>query len=219
MGGLRADGKLGQRSGRMRRFVIIGQTASASGDFRLDDIAGTSGRIDVLLRCVRAALLVSHGVRRAVVVDLVLRGGPGEPRVLRIDGDTSKFLRPDERSLAVLVQKALKADAQGGRSGFVSVRPGVSVRTGGLDEALAEIGDTRLFVLDPDGEDVRTLKDIGGTDAIFVLGDHLGLDAETRVRLKALGASPLRLGPVAIHADDAIAVLTNELDRREAQAP
>ena len=32
----------------MRRFVVIGRTASASPDFSLVDLAGTSGRLDVL---------------------------------------------------------------------------------------------------------------------------------------------------------------------------
>ena len=41
-----------------RRFVVIGQQASASPDFSLLDLPGTSGRLDVLLRCLRAALLV-----------------------------------------------------------------------------------------------------------------------------------------------------------------
>ena len=58
-----------------RRFVVIGQSATASPDFSLVDIAGTSGRLDVLLRCLRAALLVSHGLRRDTVVYLVLLGG------------------------------------------------------------------------------------------------------------------------------------------------
>ena len=68
----------------------------------------TSGRLDVLLRSIRAAFLVSHGLRRDVVVYLVLCAGPRAPRVLRIDGRSAKFLRPDERSLAVLLQKSLR---------------------------------------------------------------------------------------------------------------
>ena len=107
----------------MRRFVLIGQTAAASADFSVEDLPGSSGRLDVLLRCVRAALLVSHGLRRDVQVYLVLRGGVSSPVVLRIDGRTAKFLRPDERSLATLVRKTLLALPAPG-SNFVEVRPG-----------------------------------------------------------------------------------------------
>jgi len=90
-----------------RRFVIVGQKATASPEFSLLDLPGTSGRLDVLLRCLRSALLVSHGLRRDTIVYLVLQGGPEAPRVLRIDGSAIRFVRPDERALALLVQKAL----------------------------------------------------------------------------------------------------------------
>ncbi len=93
----------------VRRFVLIGQTASASGDFSVEDLPGSSGRLDVLLRCVRAALLFSHGLRSNVLVYLVLRGGATAARLVRIDGRTAKFLRPDERSLATLIKKTLQA--------------------------------------------------------------------------------------------------------------
>ena len=94
-----------------RRFVIVGQKATASPEFSLTDIPGTSGRLDVLLRCLRAALLVSHGLRRDTVVYLVLLGGPLAPRVLRVDGRHVRFIRPDERMLAITVQKALARSA------------------------------------------------------------------------------------------------------------
>src|SRR4051812_44596086 len=113
----------------MRRFVVIGQRASASPDFSLLDLPSSSGRLDVLLRCLRAALLVSHGLRRDTVVYLVLLGGPRAPRALRVDGASARFLRPDERSLAILVQRSLAAEVEG--PGFVPVKPGIAVADGG----------------------------------------------------------------------------------------
>jgi tRNA (pseudouridine54-N1)-methyltransferase len=92
-----------------RRFVVIGQKALASPEFLLDDLAGTSGRLDVLVRSLRAALLVSHGVRRDTIVYLVLLGGARAPRTIRIEGAEARFLRPEERSLATLVKKVLAA--------------------------------------------------------------------------------------------------------------
>ncbi|MEO5728597.1 MAG: tRNA (pseudouridine(54)-N(1))-methyltransferase TrmY, partial [Byssovorax sp.] len=44
----------------MRRFIVIGQRATASPDFSLINLPASSGRLDVLLRCLRAALLFSH---------------------------------------------------------------------------------------------------------------------------------------------------------------
>src|SRR3954465_7473050 len=97
----------------MRRFIVIGQKATASPDFSLTNLPASSGRLDVLLRCLRAALLFSHGLRRDTVVYLVLLGGPRAPRTLRIEGASAGYVRPDERALAVMVQKALAASMEG----------------------------------------------------------------------------------------------------------
>jgi tRNA (pseudouridine54-N1)-methyltransferase len=195
----------------MRRFVVIGQKASASPEFSLEDLPGSSGRLDVLLRCVRAALLVSHGVRRDAVIYLVLGGGPRAPRTIRIEGAMSEYLRPDERSLAGAVRSMLGWAED--RPSFSEAKRGVSIARGGLDVVLADVGASVRYVLEAGGRDVRDPSlDLG--DAVFFVGDHLGFDPETRERLASLGARPLSIGPVGVHADDAIAVLSNEIDRR-----
>ncbi|MDP9149997.1 MAG: tRNA (pseudouridine(54)-N(1))-methyltransferase TrmY [Myxococcota bacterium] len=200
----------------MPRFVVIGQKATASDDFLLDDLPGTSGRLDVLLRCLRAALLFSHGLRRDVVVYLVLCGGRGAPRVMRVDGGEARFIRPDERSLATLAKKLLERGA-GVRRGFAEMRPGIAIADGGLDEVIDDLGALTPYVLEESGPDVRDAEHVGRADAVFFVGDHLGFDATTRARLAALGAVRVGVGPVSLHADDAIAILTNEIDRRRAR--
>lgn len=194
-------------SAPLRRYIVVG--GKATGDFRLIDLPGTSGRLDALLRCLRAALLVSHGVRRDATVHLVLGGGEAGPRVMRVEGATVKFLRPDERSLAVLAKKALDAPRTG--EGFTVVRPGVAVADGGLEVALADVGDAPRFLLDERGDDVRGVELPRG--AVFLLGDHLGMPEAVQA---SLGARAVSLGPVSVHAEDAVAVLSNELDRRYA---
>lgn len=178
----------------------------------LDDLPGSSGRIDVLLRCVRAALLTSHGLRSNVRVYLVLRGGPSAPRVLRVDGKTAQFIRPDERSLAVLVKKTLSASPDDLGREFVELRPGVALASGDLDCVTRDIGNAALYVLEEGAPDVRGVR-LQLADAAYVLGDHLGFDQADRERLSSLGATPVSVGPVSLHTDDVIAVLSNELDR------
>lgn len=202
-----------------RRFVVIGREASASGEFLLDDLPGTSGRLDVGLRCVRAAMLVSHGLRRDVVVDLVLGGGPRAPRALRIRGAEVKFLRPDERSLAVLAKKALASHDDDDRPGYFEVKPGIAVARGGLEAVLADLGSGRPYVLEEEGPDVRGLPDLAAGDAVFFLGDPGGFDPGSRASLLALGARPVRVGPVSLHAEDVVVLLNNEIDRRLAASP
>jgi tRNA (pseudouridine54-N1)-methyltransferase len=201
----------------MRRFVIIGRKASASEEFSLDDLPSTSGRLDILLRGVRAALLTSHGLRRDAMVYLVLLGGPRAPRVLRVRGDAAKFIRPDERSLATLAKKTLASRADEGAPGFVDVKPGIAIARGGLEEVLTDAAGAALFLLDEGGEDLRKVEPLGADDSAdlaFFLGDHGGFDAGTRARLDAAGARPVSIGPVPVHADDVVAIVSNELDRR-----
>jgi tRNA (pseudouridine54-N1)-methyltransferase len=200
-----------------RCFVIVLGSAMASPDFSLDDLPGSSGRLDVGLRCLKAGLLISHGVRRDAAVYLVLGGGPRAPRTMRIDGATAQFVRPDERALAGLVKKSLAAESAG--SAFARVRPGIALADGGLEAALDDIGPRPLYVLEENAPDIRSLAGLATALArapgAFVFGDHTGLDTCARALLAARGATAVGLGPVSLHAEDAVAVLWNEIDRCE----
>lgn len=198
----------------LRRFAIIGQKATASDDFILDDLPGTSGRLDILVRCLRPALLASHGIRKDVIVYLVLLGGPRAPRVIRIDGSLVRFIRPDERSLAVLAKKILTRGRDAEAPGFAPIRPGISIASGGLDVVLEDAKGATLWVLEEEALDVRAATELASSDALFVVGDHMGLPEEARATLESLGARAISIGPVSVHADDVVSVLTNELDRR-----
>lgn len=203
----------------MRSFVVIARSADASGAFRLDDLAGSSGRIDAAIRCVQSALLVSQGIRRDAAVYLVLLGGSCAPRTVRLRGATAQYLRADERPIATLLQKALRLAAEAPPAiAFEESRLGVAVVSAGLDAALADLGHARLFLLDERGEDVRCLPraSIEG-DVAFVVGDPRGLDEATREALLARGARLLSVGPVSLHGGDAIALVQGELDRLDAQ--
>jgi tRNA (pseudouridine54-N1)-methyltransferase len=197
----------------VRRFVLIGQTARADADFSLEDLPSTSGRLDVLLRAVRAAFLVSHGLRREVEAYLVLRGGPAGPRTLRIAGQSVKFLRPDERSLAILVKKTLAAAPPTLGPDFEELRPGLAVRQGDVELLGAALGETPRFVLEEGAPDLRGLA-APAADAWFFIGDHLGFDARTRRALTELQCRPISVGPVSLHSDDVVTLIGNELDRR-----
>jgi tRNA (pseudouridine54-N1)-methyltransferase len=194
-----------------RRFVIVGSKARASPDFLLVDIPSTSGRLDVLLRCLRAALLVSHGLRRDTVVYLLLLGDPEAPATLRIDGAAARYLRPDERSLATVIKKALAVLPE--HASFTAVRPGISIARGGIDALLPELTGSALHVLDENGTDLRA-QPLSLEDVTFFLGDHTGFDDATRARLAQLATTSLRVGPQSLHAEDVIGIVHNELDRR-----
>ncbi len=195
----------------MRRFVIVAQKARASADFLLVDIPSTSGRLDVLLRCLRAALLVSHGVRRDTIVYLVLLGDPARPLTLRIDGAASRYLRPDERSLATVIKKAFALPR--GSSAFTEVRAGITMAEGGLETLAGDLAGSTPLVLDEHGDDLRE-EALDADDLTFFLGDHLGFETQALAFVQELGARAVRGGPLTLHSEDVISLVHNELDRR-----
>ncbi len=194
----------------MRRFVIIGHRASSTGDFKLDDVCGGAGRLDVLLRCVNSAFFLSHALRRDVEVHLVLQGGSDAPKTLRFRGDELRYLNPDERSTASLVRNALLKRSEG-----VELRasPGIYVSREGLAQLLERLAaESEIVYLKEDGDDIRDLELAG--DLTFVLGDDRDLSEEEESLLAEHARRSVRLGPHSYHSDHCITLANNELDRR-----
>jgi len=193
----------------MRRFVVIGHRAITSGDFKLDDLAGGTGRLDVLLRCINSAFFLSHDIRRDAEITLILQGAPNPPKSIRLVGSELKYLNPDERSTAALVRNALiQKVAVEERSS-----PGIYISNRKYKDVLTNIPEGEQIVyLREDGQDVRDFdfKD----DVTFVLGDDQDLTPEEEEALLAYGPQVISLGPRSYHADHCITIVNNELDRR-----
>lgn len=161
--------------------------------------------MDVLCRCVTASLFLSHGMRRDVEVFLILLGPPNPPATVLFSGEKVRYLNPDERSSASLIKKALSLPRG---PEFRESTPGVFVRSGGLEELLAEY---RFFLLEESGEDLRKTGTLPGT---CLLSDHLNLTESEQELVRDLPR--ISVGPLPLHADQAITVFLNETDRRTA---
>ena len=193
----------------MRNFVIIGNKAITTPAFSLEDIPGTSGRLDILCRGVTAAFVLSHGIRKDVCVYLVLLGGE-IPKTVQLRGETLRHLNPDERTTAALLKKALAVPAT---PDWASSTSGIFVRTGGLANVLSDLKGAKILCLREDGADIRSISqsDISGNVA-FILGDHMGIAPEEETVIEQAGAVAVSIGPVSLHADHCIALLNWMLD-------
>ncbi|HIH93575.1 TPA: tRNA (pseudouridine(54)-N(1))-methyltransferase TrmY [Methanosarcina acetivorans] len=197
----------------MRDIVIIGHKAKTSGDFSLNDLPGSAGRMDILCRCVSSALFLSFGMRRDVNVHLLLLGEPEPGKIIRFEGLHLRYLNPDERSSGSLIQKALQKTVT---EKDIRSTPGVWVRNGDLNTLLASFEGRTLFYLREDGEDIRGL-DREIRDPVFILGDHMGVTEEEEKQLLEAGAKIISVGPISLHSNHCITLLHNELDRAEAE--
>ena len=197
----------------MRRFIVLGHRAITSADFKLDDLCGSTGRLDILLRCVNSAFFLSHGVRRDVEITLMLLGEPNPPKTIRINGTEVKYLNPDERSTAALIRNALLQKGEGERR----CSPGIYVSERDYQEVLSNISkDSQIFYLKEEGEDIRTVSQLP-EDCTFVLGDDQDLTEAEEEILMSYEPTKVSLGPTSYHADHCITLVNNELDRRGAR--
>jgi tRNA (pseudouridine54-N1)-methyltransferase len=188
----------------VRRFVVCGHEAPLDPDFSLDALTG-AGRLDLLARCVTAGFLLSHGIREAVEVSLVLR----DELTVRFDGRELKQLHPDERSAAALVKTAL--DGKRGAIGAMEATPapGVYVGKRGLAETLDRTDGT-LVELHEDGDPAVDVDP--PADPVFVLSDHRDFTGTEADLLTERADHRIRVGPERLHADHTVTVAHNWLD-------
>lgn len=193
----------------MRAFIVLGHRVPLTPDFSLNDLPGSAGRLDILCRCVTAAFCLSHGIRRDVMVYLVLQN----QIVVRLDGSRLKHLNPDERSTAALLQRALKAFADSThKDQELESTPGIFIASGGLADVLERVQGLVLPVywLHERGAPIRQAQLSRG--AAFVLSDHLEFLPEESAILARFPR--LSVGPLSLHADHCIVIVHNELDLR-----
>jgi tRNA (pseudouridine54-N1)-methyltransferase len=191
-------------------FIVVGHGATTDRTFHLNDLAGATGRLDVLLRCVNSAFMLSNDIRRDVDLYLLLLGPPKPPKVLRFNGLRLKHLNPDERSTASLIRRALGQTV--GRAEIES-SPGVYVSRRGLAGILEDNRGSRIIVLGEDGQDADEL--VFDKNDVIVLGGYEDLTLEEETLLSAmLNTRRVCLGPRSLHAHHCITLVLNRLDRR-----
>lgn len=197
----------------MRYFVITGHKAVSTGDFKLDDIAGGAGRLDILVRCVNSAFFLSHNLRKDVEIYLVMEGGDDAPKTVIFKGEDLRYLNPDERSTASLIRNALMKPVE--KDTEVKSSPGVYVTRMSFSDVLTRLSQRGSFVyLKEDGVDCREYD--FPENPIFVLGDNHDLTEEEENELLTYSPDRICIGPHSLHADHCMIIVHNEADRRSA---
>ena len=197
----------------MRAFVLFASKAVTTHEFRLNDLPGSGGRMDLVARCVTQAIWLSNEIRKDVAVYCTLNGPPSPPKTVGFFSDKLKRVSPDERSIASWIKKALETRAE---REWKKVQEGIFVSGTDLISLVRELKNAcnfELYLLHPRGEDMR--KTEISPNPCFILGDHIGLPQEIEEEIERMGARKISIGPKEYLASTCIAVVNNELDRRE----
>jgi tRNA (pseudouridine54-N1)-methyltransferase len=201
----------------MREFIYYSRSAPTSGKAIGDDLM-QAGRLDIAIHTVIAAFFLSHELRRDVRLHLVFTGMPDPPKHLEFQPVTEGTTGIDKiylnkRDVSKIIKKILYKYREGTKS---EVFPGYWIEKKGLLDIVKTLYEQgrALYILDSEGENIRE-TDIK-QNPVFILGDHKGLPPKEFKRLKQL-CIPVSIGKRTYFASHTLAIVNNELDRREEQ--
>tara|TARA_B100001564_G_scaffold304653_1_gene273318 strand:+ start:105 stop:695 length:591 start_codon:yes stop_codon:yes gene_type:complete len=162
-----------------KKFALIGHRVPSHGKLNLNDLAGSCGRLDVLLRSLNSALFLSHGIREDVEVILHLQGGEKPPRRIWIDGSKVKGIHSDDRSIAGHISKILQTPLPP-KGIKKEVQNGVFQGQGSLNDTLKEWENSEInvFHLDRSGEKLDLITESEKSRGFIISDDKPFSDEE-----------------------------------------
>ncbi|MFH1270283.1 MAG: tRNA (pseudouridine(54)-N(1))-methyltransferase TrmY [Nanoarchaeota archaeon] len=200
----------------MREFIYYSRTAPTAGKYVNENDLYESGRLDIPIHSVIASFFLSNRIRTDVRVHLLFTGQPDPPKHLELqpatEGKTGRDkIYINKKNVAGILKKMLYKYRQGKKH---EVFPGFWVEKKGIFELVKELVSEgkNLYILDPRGEDIRKAEI--KQNPVFILGDHQGLPAKELKKLKKL-MTTISIGKQTYFASQTIAIVNNELDRRE----
>lgn len=199
----------------MREFIYYSRTAPTSGSYIKEDLQ-EAGRIDIAIHVIIASFFLSHKIRTDTKLHLLFAGPPTPPRHLELKSVTEGQTGIDKiylakKDVSSVLKKMLYKYREGEKR---EVFPGFWIEKKGLLDLVNELNkqERNIYILDAEGEDIRKaeIKE----NPIFILGDHKGLPTKELKRLKQI-CKPVSLGKRVYFASQTVAIVNNELDRRE----
>ena len=201
----------------MREFIYYSSTAPTTGSHIQQDLM-KAGRLDIAIHTIISAFFLSHSIRENVVLHLVFDGPSDPTKHLELqpvlEGKTGvDKIYINKSNVSQIIKKMLYKYKPNAKN---EVFPGYWIEKKALNVLIKELVESKrkIYVLDEDGEDIRTL-DLEN-NPVFLLGDHKGMPSFKK-ELKRFKESlvPVSIGPKTYFASQTVAIVNNELDRRE----
>jgi tRNA (pseudouridine54-N1)-methyltransferase len=175
-------------------FSRLGKTNSAFGNLH------DAGRLDIVYECIVTSLFLSHGIRRDVTFHAVLNGPPNPPLHIQIDGSTVYDVRTDVDTWQQILRKVIAGKSH----------PGISVDKTGFEALLKKESQSHsVYVLEEGGKNIAETEI--ADNAIFVLGDHVGLPKKAETFALRYGEK-ISLGKQPYLAASCITIINYLLD-------
>ena len=192
----------------MKHFVYFSASASTSGKALAQGDLMKAGRIDIAIHSFIQAVFLSHDIRKDISFHFVFYGMPDPPKHIEIK--VTPELNISKKDIGTLLKKILyKSKGKEKQEVF----PGCFVEKKSLQTIIEELSKkNEIFLLDKKGKDIRETKI--SKDSVFIIGDQEGFPKKELKRLKDF-ATTISIGPKMYFASQTIAVVNNELDRRE----
>ena len=198
----------------MREFIYYSRNAPTTGNFG-DDLM-KAGRMDIAVHVVISAFFMSHAIRTDTKLHLVFAGPPDPVKHIEINpaqGGEKQGEGVDisKKDVSGLIKRALYKYKPGMK---FEALPGVWVEKKGFLGIVSELQEQGkdIYILDKDGEDIRNVKI--GPNPVFILGDQEGIPLKELRRMKKT-ITPISIGKKMYFASQTVAIVNNEVDRRE----
>jgi len=193
----------------MKHFVYFSSHAVTSGNAMSNENLMKAGRMDIAIHSFIQGIFLSHDFRKDVIFHFVFYGMPDPPKHISIQ--VKSDLDISKKDVGTLIKKILYKSKQGQKA---EVFPGCFIEKKSFLKVIEELIEqgNDIFILDKKGQDIRNAKI--SKNCAFVLGDHEGLPQKETKRLKKF-LKTVSVGPKTYFASQTIAVVNNELDRRD----
>ena len=203
----------------MKQFIYFSATAVTSGKALASRDLMKAGRMDIAIHSFIQAIFLSHDVREDVTFHFIFYGMPDPPKHIEISVQKSRGLPEDEKQERIdiskkdiggLIKKLLYKYRPGEKK---EVLPGCFIEKKSFLKVIQELleKDIQVFLLDKKGEDIREAEIL--ENCAFIIGDQEGLPNKELKRLKKQ-LTLLSIGPKMYFASQTVAIVNNELDRR-----
>ena len=191
----------------MKHFVYFSKSAATSGKALSGNLM-KAGRMDIAIHSFIQGIFLSHDIRENIVFHFVFYGMPDPPKHIEIHSHPD--LEVTKKDVSKFIQKLLYKYKPNEKN---EVMKGCFIEKKSLFNVINELKEqgNEIFILDKHGQDLREIEI--PKNCVFLLGDHEGLPKKELKRLKELGKT-ISIGPKTYFASQTIAILNNELDRR-----